>query len=266
MNTETLRNYHTHTTRCLHARNTDEEYVQAALASGFKTLGFSDHTPWPYHDGYVSRIRMPAEQLAEYVESIRRLEKNYEGKIQLYVGLECEAFPQYYGWLKEQKEALGLDYLILGNHLSDEKEEGHFFLQSTRPDQVKQYTDMTLAGMESGLFTYLAHPEVVLSNYPVFDAACVNMSEQICRRALELHMPLEYNLQGNHYRAIGNYHGVGYPTTCFWEIAARMGNEAIIGVDAHNAEMMTWSKRFQAARQYLEGLGLKVLDQLPGMP
>ena len=48
-----------------------------------------------------------------------------------------------------------------------------------------------------------------------------------------------YNLQGNHYRAIGNYHGVGYPTTCFWEIAARMGNEAIIGVDAHNAEMMT---------------------------
>ena len=119
MNTETLRNYHTHTARCLHARNTDEEYVQAALASGFKTLGFSDHTPWPYHDGYVSRIRMPAEQLAEYVESIRRLEKIYEGKIQLYVGLECEAFPQYYGWLKEQKEAHGLDYLILGNHLSD---------------------------------------------------------------------------------------------------------------------------------------------------
>ena len=56
MNTETLRNYHTHTTRCLHARNTDEEYVRAALDSGFTTLGFSDHTPWPYHDGYVSRI------------------------------------------------------------------------------------------------------------------------------------------------------------------------------------------------------------------
>lgn len=266
MTVEPLRNYHTHTARCLHAKNTDEEYVLAALESGFTTLGFSDHTPWPYSDGYVSGIRMSAAQLSEYVQSIRQLKEKYQGKIQLYVGLECEAFPQYFPWIREQKEALGLDYLILGSHLSSEKEEGHFFVQSTHPDQLKLYTEMTLAAMESRLFACLAHPEVALSNYPVFDAACVEMSEQICRKALELHLPLEYNLQGNHYRAIGNYHGVGYPCTCFWEIAARTGNQAIIGVDAHNAEMMTWSRRVHTARQYLEGLGMTVLDQLPGLP
>ena len=99
-----------------------------------------------------------------------------------------------------------------------------------------------------------------------FDRSTGKAEEKFFVCEKRYHRKLEYNLQGNHYRAIGNYHGVGYPTTCFWEIAARMGNEAIIGVDAHNAEMMTWSKRFQAARQYLEGLGLKVLDQLPGMP
>ena len=36
-------NWHTHTSRCGHAVGTDEEYVQAAIQGGLKTLGFSDH-------------------------------------------------------------------------------------------------------------------------------------------------------------------------------------------------------------------------------
>ena len=38
-------NYHTHTTRCHHAVNSDEEYIQAAIEAGIKYLGFSDHAP-----------------------------------------------------------------------------------------------------------------------------------------------------------------------------------------------------------------------------
>ena len=36
-------NFHTHTTRCLHASGSDEEYVLKAIELGYKTLGFSDH-------------------------------------------------------------------------------------------------------------------------------------------------------------------------------------------------------------------------------
>ena len=40
-------NYHTHTTRCNHAAGTDREYVEYAIRSGIKILGFADHTPLP---------------------------------------------------------------------------------------------------------------------------------------------------------------------------------------------------------------------------
>ena len=61
-------NYHTHTTRCLHATGSDEEFVLSAIKGGYQELGFSDHTPWKYHTDYVSDIRMTPEQLPGYVE------------------------------------------------------------------------------------------------------------------------------------------------------------------------------------------------------
>ena len=64
-------NYHTHTTRCLHATGSDEEFVLSAIKGGYQELGFSDHTPWKYHTDYVSDIRMTPEELPEYVESLR---------------------------------------------------------------------------------------------------------------------------------------------------------------------------------------------------
>lgn len=47
-------NYHTHTTRCMHAVGDDEDYVRSAIKGGFQELGFSDHGPWKYHTDFVS--------------------------------------------------------------------------------------------------------------------------------------------------------------------------------------------------------------------
>ena len=49
-------NYHTHTTRCMHAVGDDEDYVRSAIKGGFQELGFSDHGPWKYHTDFVSDI------------------------------------------------------------------------------------------------------------------------------------------------------------------------------------------------------------------
>ena len=56
-----LKNYHTHTFRCHHAQGTDEEMVLAAIKSGIKVFGFSDHGPLPYKD-FVSGMRMTIEE------------------------------------------------------------------------------------------------------------------------------------------------------------------------------------------------------------
>ena len=50
-------NFHTHTSRCQHAVGTDEAYVEAALdARVFDVLGFADHAPFPFANGFVSGI------------------------------------------------------------------------------------------------------------------------------------------------------------------------------------------------------------------
>ena len=50
-------NYHTHTFRCGHAATCeDEEYVLSALKAGFRTLGFSDHAPYPDRDKPTDRM------------------------------------------------------------------------------------------------------------------------------------------------------------------------------------------------------------------
>ena len=50
-----IANYHTHTWRCRHADGTEREYVERAIEGGLKILGFSDHSPYPFPDGYDSR-------------------------------------------------------------------------------------------------------------------------------------------------------------------------------------------------------------------
>lgn len=88
-------NYHTHTTRCMHATGDDEDYVLSAIKGGYRILGFSDHTPWKYRTDYVADMRMLPEELPGYVESLKTLREKYHDRIDIRIGLECEYFPQY---------------------------------------------------------------------------------------------------------------------------------------------------------------------------
>ena len=103
-------NYHTHTTRCMHATGDDEDYVLSAIKGGYRILGFSDHTPWKYRTDYVADMRMLPEELPGYVESLKTLREKYHDRIDIRIGLECEYFPQYIHWLKEQIKKYQLDY------------------------------------------------------------------------------------------------------------------------------------------------------------
>ena len=87
-------NYHTHTARCHHATGEDKAYVEAAIQNGFQVLGFSDHCPWIFSDGYVSPIRMTPDELDGYVTSLTALKKEYAADITIYIGLESEWKPE----------------------------------------------------------------------------------------------------------------------------------------------------------------------------
>ena len=271
-----LANYHTHTWRCMHAQGTEEDYVRRAIDAGFSVLGFADHTPWPYTSGFVADMRMRLDQLQGYLDTLLALRRKYEGRIRIPVGLECEAFPAYFGWLRDLK-AQSLDYVLLGNHydLTDDGDHrafaeggGFYYGRSTRPEHVRRYARRTIAGMETGIYDYVAHPDLFCHVYDRFDADCAAASRDICEAAVALNIPLEYNLLGVQYHArVSERDKLGYPCVHFWEIAARYPVRAIIGFDAHAPEHLARRDLYDGALALLQSLGIETLSRLdkPGL-
>ena len=259
-----LTNFHTHTSRCKHAANTDREYVLAAVRAGYTDFGFADHCPWPYRNGFVSGIRMDVGQLDEYLASITRLKEEFAGQIRLYAGLECEYFPDYFDWLKDTLKSKPIDYVILGNHSDLTDDGGMYFGEASRPEHIRLYTLRTAAGMRTGLFSCLAHPDLVMRGYPVFDTACEEMAYTLCQTANELDMPLEYNLMGEEYKRRTDlpWKGVGYPYEHFWRIAAEMGCTAIIGLDSHRAAHVLETQEYAGAVRFLDSIGIKRTEEI----
>ena len=102
-------NYHTHTYRCGHAKGKDKDYVNAAIANGFKVLGFSDHV---ILKGYKQPgIRGNYSQLNNYIKSINRLKKAYDGKIEIHLGFECEYFPSMMDYYKKLLKEKGINVI-----------------------------------------------------------------------------------------------------------------------------------------------------------
>ena len=265
-------NYHTHTTRCQHAIGTEEAYAQAALRGGFQALGFADHAPWPYRDGFVSGIRMLPGELPDYVSSIHALRERYAGKLTVHVGLEAEYFPRYHDHLLRMRDE-GIAYYILGQHYADSEEENMYVgLECRTDDGVRRYAEAVVRGIRTGLYRYLAHPDLFMRlRYDEdFNTACEEAADMICQAAKEQGMPIEYNLAGLSGRerdykggASRQYSGRrGYPSPAFWWYARKWNNVAIIGVDAHAPDELADTALWQCAEKQLRDMDYAVIDHM----
>lgn len=250
-------NYHTHTSRCRHATGTDEEYVLSAIEAGFEEIGFSDHTPWPFESGYVSPMRMRESELENYVNSVSLLREKYKDKIKIRLGLECEYFKEYIPWLCAMSEKYGIEYFLLGHHFSPNEEHGIYNGRIKTHAEIEQYKNEVLEAIESGLFFYVAHPDIFMRTYGDFDDYCEKASREIIQKAIETGTPLEYNLLGlTHCKEDGMKEG--YPHSQFWRIAGEMGASAVIGIDAHDPKAYLETEKFERAKKTLASLGLKI--------
>lgn len=252
-------NYHTHTKRCLHAVGEDEEYVLAAIEAGYEQIGFSDHCPWPF-EGYVSTMRMKPEEIDSYVSSVKALKEKYKDKISIKLGFECEYFPQYFDYMKKALEKYEFDYIILGHHFSPDEKGGVYNGFITAPQEVEQYTNEVIAAMESGMFSYVAHPDLYMRRYPFFDETAERSAKRIIEKSNELSIPLEYNLLGiAHGKSDGRQ---GYPYPDFWRLAGKMGATAVIGIDAHDPKAYLDLELHENAERTLKSLGVKLTDKI----
>lgn len=247
-----LSNFHTHTFRCQHASGEDKEYVEAAIQSGLKVLGFSDHCPWLFPDGYISRIRMTPAQLDNYFSSIESLKKEYSSDIKIYAGFEAEYTPALNASQEKLFRGYPIDYMILGQHFMGSESDSVFVGRpSDDEDILKQYADLVIEGIATGKYLYLAHPDII--NYIGSDEVYNKHISRLCHFMKEKEIPLEINV-------LGLWEQRPYPSTRFWKIAGKIGNTAVIGIDAHAPEQILNSEAIHKAEQFCETYGLKRVE------
>lgn len=237
-----LTNYHTHTYRCHHAIGTEREYVSKAIENGFTTLGFSDHAPYLFDGNYYSHFRMKPYEFPEYMQCIRNLSKAHCGEITLLAGVEMEYYPKFFHRTARFLADHDVDYLVLAQHFVGNEDQSAW--QSSSPDVFDCYVSQTIEAMETGMYSYFAHPDYsqIVDNPKRQEKGFL----KICETAKRLDIPLEINLLGMH-------EGRHYPSESFFKIAASVGNEIVLGCDAHHPnrlgdpseiyEAMTFARR-----------------------
>ncbi len=104
-------NFHTHTTFC-DGKNTPEEMVKAAIEKGIERLGFSAHSMYPYSSDW----HLESRQHGAYTQEIRRLQKEYAGKIEIFLGFEADYLPGICAPRFENFSAFKPDFLIGSVH------------------------------------------------------------------------------------------------------------------------------------------------------
>ena len=157
-----IANYHTHTWRCKHATGTEEEYVQAAIRRGLKRLGFADHSPYCFPDGYYSGFRMKPEDTAVYADDIFTLRDRYRDLIDIHLGVEIEYYPAFFADTVSMLRDNQVEYLILGQHFLDNEIGGSAYsgVPSASADDLQKYCRQIMDACNTGLVTYIAHPDL----------------------------------------------------------------------------------------------------------
>ena len=248
-----IANLHTHTPRCRHATGADEEYVLSAIDSGLKILGFSDHTPYWFSGDYYSHMRMYPQELPEYIESVLFLKEKYKNEIDIRLGLEVEYYPDFFPELLRHLKDTQIEYILLGQHwIGNEMNEPYCGAPTEDETVLQRYCDQAIAAVETGLFTYLAHPDLI---YYVGDPKIYAQHiRRLCRAAKSCDTPLEINLLG--LRA--NRH---YPHLPLWEIAAEEGCKVVIGSDAHQPGDVYLPDNEAQGLAIVEQFGLELIKQ-----
>lgn len=254
-----MKNYHTHTFRCQHAEGDVVDYAKMAVEKGLKVLGITDHTALP--DNRWLGMRMDIAELDDYIQAIERAQIEYP-ELTILKGMECEWTPEYHNFYEDVLLGeLDFDYLILGCHFFPYN--GSYIGSHgdiTDAKRLLAYTEFLIKSMETGLFSFVAHPDLFGLPYLSWDENTEAASHDILMAAQELKLPLEINGYGLMKRRVETPQGqrTAYPWLPFWEIGREYDLDVIVNSDAHFPDFVDLG--LQEGLQIVEKLGLNLAN------
>jgi len=105
-------NYHTHSNWC-DGKDSPRTMIQAAIARGFETIGFSSHAMLPQDD--VDWVLTP-EKALRYAREIRTLAEEFKDRIRVLCGVEADYIPGGATPSHAAYAAIAPDYIIGSVH------------------------------------------------------------------------------------------------------------------------------------------------------
>ena len=246
-------NYHTHTYRCKHACGTEIDYIEEAVKSGFKHLGFSEHCA--YEDWPCSPGRIQVGEMDEYFNSIDRAKEEYKDRIKIYRGLEIEYFPELKNYFYELKEKY--DYLVVGEHSLDRR--GRDIDEICTDEDAKLYCKYICESIENKVADYVAHIDYFMLGRHDFNDVCRDVVKEIATCAKAYDVPVELNLKGAGYgvKEYDGYKSLIYPHTKTLEVLAEVEPTIVIGYDAHNPKVLGNRELEKEVRELAKSYGIK---------
>lgn len=271
-------NYHTHTKYCNHAKGDVYDYVKEAYEIGMEELGMSDHAPIPLNHGMTKAEyeenycyeNMSLETFDKYLNDIDEVKDKFN--IKLYKACETEYLYNNDDWYKSLRKKL--DYMILGIHFFN----GNNCVLDTYKDinynNVDYYYESAKRAIETGLFSYFAHPDLYLFDYKSingineFDAK----AKEICLKLMDLCVKhdiyFEINANGIKYAKDKNDMTLWrYPNIEFFKVVKEyMDNnpnklKLIIGADAHEPNALH-NENVEKVLKMVKELDLKICNKM----
>lgn len=248
-------NFHTHTYRCRHASGTEEEYVLRAIEGGIRYMGFSDHAPLQFSDGFESTFRVPVEQVQDYFDTIGALRDKYRDQIDIRIGFEMEYYPTMFEDMLRFVKDCGAEYLILGEHFCIPEHPGpvvHNQFDHSDPESLENYVNTVIDAMKTGVFTYIAHPD--LFRFSGDEVLYDQHMRRLCRAAITYNTPLEINFLGIRETRY-------YPHDEFWVIAGQEKAPVTFGCDAHDVPSAYDGESYQKALAMVKKFDLNYIGK-----
>ncbi len=255
-----LANFHTHTVFC-DGNNTAEEVVKSAIEKGFSAIGFSGH-------GYTEfDLRYCMKNTEGYIAEIKWLKEEYKNKIQIYLGIEEDAFclvnradfdyiigsshyfnigdkyypiDSNYDYFKECLRAYGGDIYTLAN---DYYNRFCDYINKRKPDIIGHFDLITkFDELDKSLF--------------LMDKGYNEIAERYLKEALKADVLFEVNTG-----AISRgYRTTPYPNENLLYLLKKEGGRVILSSDSHSADTLDFA--FVEAKKLLKDIGFQYVYTL----
>ncbi len=238
-----LYNYHSHTQFC-DGRNTLEEIAASAAEEGFRYWGITPHSPI----NIDSPCNMLREQVPEYLERCNDVKGKYNGRMNVFTGMEVDYLGADFGPHIDYFQNLPLDYRIGSVHFVPTQEgvlldcDGSVerFSQYLKDGYngdlryvVEKYFEQVLYMIERGGFELLGHFDKIIGNASALDTEMENadwyeaLIDDVISHAKAARLTVEINT-----KAYGDRHRF-YPHERWWDKLLAAGLPLVVNSDTH---------------------------------